>query len=138
MTESRSPEATKRPWLAAVLAFIVPGMGHLYVYMWGRALLWFALYFVSTQFLLPDGAIPDSLSLDAMTTAASNAPLAVSLLILTITALNVVDAYLATKHVNQRITGPAPTASCPHCGKDLDEDLEFCHWCTTQLDETEN
>jgi predicted amidophosphoribosyltransferase len=23
---------------------------------------------------------------------------------------------------------------CPSCGKELDEDLDFCHWCTQRLD----
>lgn len=27
----------------------------------------------------------------------------------------------------------AETVSCPHCGKDADPDLSFCHWCTEPL-----
>ena len=26
------------------------------------------------------------------------------------------------------------TIECPHCGRDTDADLDFCHWCTEPLD----
>ncbi|OYR57908.1 zinc ribbon domain-containing protein [Halorubrum halodurans] len=36
--------------------------------------------------------------------------------------------------------GPKPpgstpsTIECPHCGRDTDADLDFCHWCTEPID----
>jgi hypothetical protein len=24
-------------------------------------------------------------------------------------------------------------ATCPSCGKDVDPDLDFCHWCTERI-----
>lgn len=25
------------------------------------------------------------------------------------------------------------TITCPNCGKEVDADMEFCHWCTTEF-----
>ncbi|MFA9515800.1 zinc ribbon domain-containing protein [Halopenitus sp. H-Gu1] len=30
-------------------------------------------------------------------------------------------------------TEPKPTLKCPHCGKETDAELDFCHWCTEPL-----
>jgi len=126
----------KRPWLAALLAVIVPGLGHIYIKMWLRAALWFALYFFTIEFLMPSEALPDTLSVSAFADAGAAVPTTVALLVLMVSVTNIIDAYLLTKQQNnviRRHGGEAP-ASCPHCGKDLDDDLEFCHWCTTPLE----
>ncbi|AXR79121.1 hypothetical protein AArcMg_0898 [Natrarchaeobaculum sulfurireducens] len=34
-------------------------------------------------------------------------------------------------------TSGADGPTCPQCGKELDEDLAFCHWCTTRLEPPE-
>lgn len=136
MSEQLEDVQEKRPWLAALLAVIVPGLGHIYIRMWLRAALWFALYFVTIEFMVPSEALPDSASFSAFADAGAAVPPAVALLVLMVSITNIIDAYLLTKQQNnviRRHSGDAP-ASCPHCGKDLDEDLEFCHWCTTPLD----
>ncbi len=28
----------------------------------------------------------------------------------------------------------APTIDCPHCGRETDAEIDFCHWCTEPLD----
>lgn len=136
MSEAAEEHSRKRPWVAALLAVVIPGLGHLYIRMWLRAALWFALYFVTIEFLVPDEAFPpEALSVSAFADASGALPLSIALLIVFIGAMNVVDAYLLTKRLNtlsRRRAGVSP-ASCPHCGKDLDEDLDFCHWCTTPL-----
>ena len=30
-------------------------------------------------------------------------------------------------------TGSQPAVDCPHCGREVDPDLDFCHWCTERL-----
>jgi predicted amidophosphoribosyltransferase len=50
--------------------------------------------------------------------------------------LNVLDAYwIAAKSADRRtsIVGD-DSRTCPNCGKELEPDIDFCHWCTTQLD----
>ena len=126
----------KRPWLAILLTVFIPGLGHVYLRLWLRALLWLALYVTATAFLLPDAATPDSLSTDAFLAASDAIPVEVAALVLAISLFCIVDAYLMTNHVNRRVrrtSGEAP-AACPNCGKDLDADLSFCHWCTTRLE----
>ncbi len=135
MSEQLEEVQQKRPWLAALLAVIVPGLGHIYIRMWLRAALWFALYFVTIEFMVPDDALPGTISVSAFADAGAAIPPTVALLVLMVSVTNIIDAYLLTKQQNRvvrRHSGEAP-ASCPHCGKDLDEDLEFCHWCTTPL-----
>jgi predicted amidophosphoribosyltransferase len=53
-----------------------------------------------------------------------------------ITTLNVVDAYWLAVNENQTQEVEAGM-TCPNCGKELDEDIDFCHWCTTQLEPVE-
>jgi len=129
----------KRPWLAVLLAIVYPGLGHVYLRKWGRALLWFALIVVSTSFLIPESAVPESLSVDGLVAAAEAMPLEVSLLVLALSFLSVLDAYWLATRVNETAR-PAvdeqetvEPAECPNCGKDLDEDLDFCPWCTERL-----
>lgn len=129
----------KRPWIAVLLAVIYPGLGHVYLRKWGRALLWFVLIITSTMFLIPEGAVPESLSLDSLLAAAEAIPLEISLLILVLSFLSVLDAYWMANRINENARptvddeGEVRAESCPSCGKDLDEDLDFCPWCSERL-----
>ncbi|TKX56709.1 zinc ribbon domain-containing protein [Halorubrum sp. SS7] len=159
-----------RPVLAALLALVFPGLGHLALRRWGRALLWhltivgggvalFALYDVEPVDPLADPA--------ALTAAV---PTDVTLPIVLLSALSALDAYLvgradaaerdraeaAAEAMRRRAASadgddgpgggqsPPPAAatgedgetlevSCPNCGKEVDADLDFCHWCTEPL-----
>ena len=31
-------------------------------------------------------------------------------------------------------TAETPTVDCPHCGRETDPEIDFCHWCTEPLD----
>ena len=128
----------KRTWLAALLTVFVPGLGHLYIQMWGGAILWFLLYFVATVLLFPDQSAPDELSIDGLVAWSEAMPLEVTLTILGITALCMVDVYIRTKQINRHASRQADSGGdiqyCPNCGKELDEDIDFCHWCTTELE----
>lgn len=120
----------RRPLVAAALAVPVPGLGHAYARAWIRALLWVALFGTSLWFLSPDGALGGSLSLETLGGVYS-ADADLLLFVLAVWVMNVVDAYLTTGRLNRRAR---QEQTCPHCGKELDGDLEFCHWCTTPLD----
>jgi len=153
VASDRRESSGKRPWIAALLAVLYPGLGHLYLRLWGRAILWFVFVITSTTLLIPDDAYPSTFSVDAVLNAAQAIPLAVSLTVLALSALNVVDAYLMARRMQGGSTSTTDsvglgtgigsggdgdgTQTCPHCGKELDEDLEFCHWCTTELDDSE-
>jgi len=130
----------KRPWLAAILAFVYPGLGHVYLRKWFRAVLWFALV-VSTTTLLVDGAaiapLDGGLSLDALLAASRNIPFEASLALLAITMLSMADAFWMATRENAEaeiVEGD----KCPHCGKELEDELDFCHWCTTELSQPAN
>ncbi|TKX63487.1 zinc ribbon domain-containing protein [Halorubrum sp. ASP1] len=147
-----------RPVLAALLALVFPGLGHLALRRWGRALLWhltivgggvalFALYDVEPVDPLADPA--------ALTAAV---PTDVTLPIVLLSALSALDAYLVGRAEAMRrraasadgdegpggVQSPPPAAAtgedgetvevaCPNCGKEVDADLDFCHWCTEPL-----
>jgi len=128
----------KRPWLAVLLAIVYPGLGHVYLRQWGRALLWFGLIIASTMFLIPDGAAPSGLSVESIVASAEAIPAEVSLLILVLSMLSVLDAYWLANRANEMADpvdehGSVQAEDCPHCGKELDEDLDFCPWCTERL-----
>ncbi len=119
-----------------VLTVLIPGLGHIYLRLWLRAILWLAIYVTATTLILPDGVTPDSLSFDAFVSAGESISPEAALLVFSITVFCILDAYMMTNHINKhvrRASGAAPTA-CPNCGKDLDEDLGFCHWCTTEFE----
>ena len=128
----------KRPWIAAALAVIIPGLGHVYARAWVRALLWFILFVSSVQFLVPDDVVSDSLSVGVFAELSRSDP-SVAFFLIAVSAMNVIDAYLTVSRMNYRRQQQASSQQrkCPNCRKELDEDLEFCHWCTTRL-ETEN
>jgi hypothetical protein len=159
-----------RPVLAALLALVFPGLGHLVLRRWGRALLWhltivgggvalFALYDVEPVDPLADP-----------TAVSAAVPSDVALPIVLLSALSALDAYLvgradaaerdrvdaAAEAMRRRAAnadgddgpggGQSPPAAavdaengetlevtCPNCGKDVDADLDFCHWCTEPL-----
>jgi len=109
-----------RPWLAGVLALLYPGLGHVYQRDWSRALLWFSLSLVTAMVLLP---IPEGGGLDAALATVRNAPLTARVAIAAVTVLNAIDAYRLAR---QPTGGP----TCEACGKDLDDALDFCPWCS--------
>ncbi|GAB3701742.1 DUF6677 family protein [Halorubrum pallidum] len=166
-----------RPLLAAALAMLFPGLGHLVLRRWGRALLWhltivaggvalFAFYDVSMEGSI--GAPAEAAE------AAASLPTDIAVSIVLLYGLSAIDAYVvgradaaardradATAEAIRRraasaddgdesesdgaresrspvaaVTGSdeGPTdVECPHCGKETDADLDFCHWCTEPL-----
>jgi len=126
-----------RTVLAVVGAIIYPGVGHLVLRAWRRALAWFGLTFLTAYvaILLSDvpldelQTVEDALELQAML------PWQATAAILFVSALNVADAYrVATRDpATESESDDAEGETCPNCGKELDADLDFCPWCTTRL-----
>lgn len=128
----------RRGAVAAVLSFVYPGVGHAYLREWLRALGWVALSLATAYVLVPTATVQtyqhaiESGNLAAL--SAASIPLQATLGILAVRLCNVVDAYLLAV----RQTTPSRTddgrPACPVCGKELDTDLDFCPWCTTELE----
>lgn len=142
-TDDSQPEhSRKRPWFAVALT-IVPGLGHLYLRLWGRALLWVALTALGLGLAVPQENWPGSLSIEALFNPLRTLPFESIVLLSGVLALCIVDVYLMALRRNELIerseriaAGEAPR-HCPNCGKDIDQEIDFCHWCTTEISSDE-
>lgn len=127
-----STRKNARPWLAVLLAFLYPGLGHVYLREWLRALVWFFLNVTSFALLMPENAVPETASVDALFRAAESIPPEAALALVSITVFSMIDAYWMAKRRN-RDAAVREGTTCPNCGRDVDPDLDFCHWCTERL-----
>jgi hypothetical protein len=127
----------KRPLLAAALALVSPGLGHLYLREWVRALLWFSLVMLGVSILAPEPTTPATMDPEAIWTASLEMSRALSWqatsALLAISLLSVVDAYRIATEINAA-AAIEEGQQCPYCGRELDEDIDFCHWCTAELE----
>jgi hypothetical protein len=131
-----------RPLIAALLGTVVTGLGHVYLRRWLRALGWLVVAYAVAAVFVPETALTAAGSFDAVD------PLALAPLFLVVFA-SVVDAYALAKREpaaasaeRSRVlrairTDDADGAEqpCPACGKPIDTDIGFCHWCTTEFGE---
>lgn len=118
----------KRAWLAALLCLLATGLGHLYLRRWRRGLGWFLASYAVGLLVVPASALEGVLQGDAI-------PLEALWPVLAVQAAAAVDAYRIAKLAPTEPVGEegAESVPCPHCGKELDPDLDFCHWCTSEL-----
>ncbi|ELZ27559.1 hypothetical protein C475_06555 [Halosimplex carlsbadense 2-9-1] len=120
----------KRPWLAAVLAVLATGLGHIYLRRLRRAAGWL-IALLGVSFLFVDGAALTALVDGDQVDLLAIAP------VVFVGALSVIDAYLVARAHNAvaRITATPDgrVTHCPNCGRELDPGIDFCHWCTTDL-----
>ncbi|EMA68642.1 hypothetical protein C461_03397 [Halorubrum aidingense JCM 13560] len=147
-----SNRSRRRPWLAALLALVVSGLGHAYLRRWARAFGWYVVITATVVFIVPDAAV-DQLF------AGERPPLSDIAPVLFIVAASVVDAYAIAVRTNREYdrqaagagrTSPPPnggpdraatsgieesTPTCPDCGRDVDPGLDFCQWCAAPLDD---
>ena len=133
----------RRAMIAALLAVLgasigVAGTGHLYLRKWRRAAGWFAFVVGATLVLLSVFVDPSTLSLSDPAAVANvdpgSLPTAVTVPVFALLFLNAFDAYrVATLDLR------APDeATCPRCGGELDPEIHFCPWCTTELAELDD
>lgn len=131
MSDNERPTRRRRarPYIAAVLALAVAGLGHAYLRRWGRAAAWFATI-VGTALVLVTVLTDPTATMEEW-------PMTVIAPIIGLFLLSAVDAYrLAARGTSRTSSAGADDsekASCPNCGRPVDPELEFCHWCTEPL-----
>jgi len=121
--------SARRPIVAALLGTVAAGLGHLYLRRWARAVTWAALGYAAVALLVPEPAVTAVASGGAVDPLAL-APVAV------VAALSALDAYriaLFDRRAPAGSTETADRAECPACGRPIDLELDFCHWCTTEF-----
>ena len=116
-----------------MLGLVYPGLGHVYLREWARALLWFGLIILTGSLMIPDGVYPTTLTVDSLMQMSRAMPLRAVIALSAVTGMNMVDAYILASRTNETSQRAATGTQCPSCGRDVDPDLEFCHWCTTKL-----
>lgn len=112
------------------------GFGHLYLRRWRRAVGWLAALFAVSY------AFVDPAAIETLAAGEPVDPLSVAPTLL-VGGASVVDAYVIaraqnvlaqTREAAEGTEHPgAAVDSCPNCGKDVDPELDFCHWCTADL-----
>lgn len=148
-----------RPLLAAALALVLPGLGHLLVRRWRRALAWHVLIVGGTVALYGLYDVEPIDPIAEPTVFVETIPPEVSIPVSVLVALSAIDAYhvgreavaarirseAATRVLREHADGadgtpPVVAASgdisageCPNCGRETDPELDFCHWCTEPL-----
>ncbi|WP_254528101.1 zinc ribbon domain-containing protein [Natrinema gelatinilyticum] len=129
-----------RALLAAGLSVIMPGAGHVLVRDWLRAAIFAGIFLSASALFLPTeqiaatGPITSPNEVFEQATIMAEETDAMAQFLLSFIAL--FAAIDATFRVLSRPgeNGDAEGVTCPECGKEVDEDLEFCHWCTTRLE----
>lgn len=121
----------RRPWLAAVLAVFVPGLGHVYLRSWARALGWLWVVILSVVLFVPEQLVTCADSFYGTLALSSAFPREAQFAVVGAIALSAGDAYRQAGRTNGRAVG----RRCPHCGHELEggAELDFCHWCTEPL-----
>lgn len=124
-----------RAIIAAALATIYPGLGHVYLREWFRAFAWFVLSVATAALVVPPDVVSayETGGFGALWEASRSLPMEALLAVLAVRVLNVVDAAWLGLQPTQS-SGSTDGPSCPNCGRELDADLDFCHWCTAPLD----
>lgn len=138
----------QQPILAAALSALFPGLGHAYLGAWGRSLVWLSTVIAAVALVVWETGIdPDAY--DAVvpflrTVFAGVSPLGIASVVLLMSA-NVLDAFRIGQVVEREESAVHDEASadrtgedlrtCPECGREVEDDLDFCHWCTTEFEE---
>lgn len=125
----------RRGLIASALAFVYPGLGHLYLRSWTRAFAWFALAVVTAALLLPETAYQAAQQGGMMALVDYQFPLSVTIGVLAVRVLTMVDAYrVAVRQSMPSIADADEQPACPVCGRALDTELDFCPWCTAEIE----
>ncbi|SFB71407.1 hypothetical protein SAMN05444422_101412 [Halobiforma haloterrestris] len=130
-------------WLRALaaggLSVVFPGAGHALIRDWTRALVFAGLYlsavviFLPTEQIAAAGSMTESMELVTQETDTIG-QFALSFIVL----FAAIDATFRSLGFPPDSPSATDGPTCPECGKELDEDLEFCHWCTTRLEAPED
>ncbi|WP_255169765.1 zinc ribbon domain-containing protein [Natrononativus amylolyticus] len=124
-----------RALVAAGLSVILPGAGHALLRDWVRALLFAGLFVSAVAIFLPTDQLSAASSMTGAVDTAMEGTGTMDRFVLSFIVLfAAIDATIRALGLprNSSASGDGPT--CPQCGRELDEELEFCHWCTTRLE----
>ena len=148
----------RRPWLAALLALVVSGLGHAYLRRWARGLGWYLAVTAAVFVFVPESAISGALAGDPPAVR-EVAPAAA------VVGASVIDAYVVALRHNRasdrdrdaaRATDSPDTIAdadalstetpegagspdsaeairCPECGRETDPTFDFCQWCAEPI-----
>ncbi|NGM69707.1 zinc ribbon domain-containing protein [Natronolimnobius sp. AArcel1] len=125
-----------RALLAGGLSVILPGAGHAVLRDWIRALIFVGLYLSAIALFFPVEMIANADSVTEGAELATQETETMGQFVLSFIVLfAAIDATFRSlgfppNSSSADVDGP----TCPECGKELDDDLEFCHWCTTRLE----
>ncbi|WP_277553618.1 zinc ribbon domain-containing protein [Halobaculum limi] len=89
------PSGPKRPWLAALLALVVTGLGHAYLRRWLRGFGWFAATFAAIVLLVPPEVV------EAINTGGTIANPVDALPPVFVVVASAVDAYLLARETQR-------------------------------------
>lgn len=127
----------RRGLVAGVLAFLYPGLGHTYLRAWLRAVGWFGLAVLTAALVVPESAYQafESGGFQGLVDASESFGIEVTLSLLAVRVFSILDAYvLAVRQSTPSVADDPEANACPACGKELDDDIDFCPWCTQRLD----
>lgn len=130
-----------RPYLAGLLGTLATGFGHLYLRRWLRGLGWIALAFAVTAAFVPEQTMDAIAAGETLSNETALYPTMV------VQLAGAFDAFMLAYRENTGVDtaidpdidvpvvsdGDEDTVTCPNCGKEVDADLNFCHWCTTEF-----
>jgi hypothetical protein len=121
----------RRPLVAVLFGALgatvgIAGAGHAYLRQWRRAIGWF-LAGIGAFFVLVSLFVGDPANV-----AVSTLPLTVSVPFALFLMLSTVDAYRLARDEERVVEGDTGP-SCPNCGRPVDDDLDFCQWCSEPL-----
>lgn len=123
-----------RTLVAVLLTLLVPGLGHLYVRAYYRAIPWFVLVVAVTAWIATVVPAPETVSVASLVEMSQAIPIEAQIVSTSMTLVAALDVSLIVR-MEDPTTGEDATR-CPSCGKSLEafEDLDFCPWCTERLE----
>lgn len=127
-----------RALAAAGLSLVFPGAGHALLRDWARAGLFASLFVAVTVFFVPMHLVSPGMSFGELSQVVLEDTSEMTRFLLAFLVLFCsIDAAFRAIGAPRGAGGADDERPCPNCGEPLDEDLTFCHWCTTRLEPTE-
>ncbi len=122
-----------RALIAASLSLLFPGIGHAVIRDWVRAMFFSGLFVMAIALAFSTDQLSAMTSIDGIWTALTQETSQLDRFmfgfLVLFAATDALFRGLGTIGSND-VEGP----TCPHCNRELDTDLEFCHWCTARLE----
>jgi hypothetical protein len=118
---------------ALALSLLYPGLGHLYVRSWYRALGWYLGGLVVLLAVSPDAlsALLAARTVEAALLASRSMPVGTLVVVLLGSrVLGTADVWWLLR----RRTGNDGTTHCDSCSRARDPDVAFCPWCLDATD----